>query len=242
LTLTLFARRLLHMKMGYGNGGWVRVDDDEWPGRLYVRLQKDSFGRWRTQDFYWRGDWRHIVGADLRELKLDALEEIINANSEVLEQRSAVVGPDLVTLAESLGVTYGTGAYAGQHCDECDAPLRGGSQLPPRWTGDWVALSWFAQHPGSRIKRPKFGLGKAEERDLTTKVPRLQRPTEGLTVEFLEHVKAAYVQALSQGKRPAPDLARQVGAGTSERTIHKWVAVARKRGIMPPGSRGKAGV
>lgn len=69
------------------------------------------------------------------------------------------------------------------------------------------------------------------------RVPRLQRPTNGLTDEFLRHVAAAYRQALSDGKAPAPELARQVGDGATARTIHKWVAIARQRNVMPPAAR-----
>ena len=67
-------------------------------------------------------------------------------------------------------------------------------------------------------------------------VPRLQRPNSGLTDEFLLHVRDAYRQALADGLHPAPELAQQVGDGATPRTIHKWVLIARQRGIMPPAA------
>lgn len=74
------------------------------------------------------------------------------------------------------------------------------------------------------------------------RIPRLQRPTERpLSADFLRHVAAAHRQAVSEGKAPAPELARQVGDGCTPRTIHKWVSLARERGIMPPAARRKAG-
>jgi hypothetical protein len=109
-----------------------------------------------------------------------------------------------------------------------------------------VALSYYAQFPDSRIARPK-----AHAKPLGTFVPRvvppLQRPTHGLTDEFLTHVRDAYEQAILRGLAPAPELARQIApdlpkANRPVRTIHKWVSVARQRGIMPAASRkGRAG-
>lgn len=71
----------------------------------------------------------------------------------------------------------------------------------------------------------------------TARVERLQRPTNGLTDDFLRHVAAAHRQAVLDRLAPAPELARQVGDGATARTIHKWVAIARQRGLMPPAAR-----
>jgi len=80
------------------------------------------------------------------------------------------------------------------------------------------------------------GLYPAESEE-PQEVPRLRRPEHGLTDDFLRHVADAYAQAVRQRKAPAPELARQVGDGATERTIHKWVYIARQRGIMPPSTR-----
>jgi hypothetical protein len=65
----------------------------------------------------------------------------------------------------------------------------------------------------------------------------------GLTVvsyEFLQRVAQAYTALVAQGERaPAPRLAEQSGA--TVHAVRKWIFTARKRGIMPPGRRGKAG-
>lgn len=230
------------MELHYGHGGWVRVTDDALPGDLYLRLAPDERGRWRTADFYLHGAWRPVVAADLRELDLSGIEEAILGDLDVLEREAGIHGPDLETLAASFATSYGSGVYGGRHCEECAAPLRGVSaRTPERWSGDWVALSWFAQYDGNPIRRPKI---EPTDRHhwAPGAVPRLQRPVGGLTDEFLEHVASAYRQAVLEGKHPAPELARQVGSGTSARTIHKWVSIARQRGIMPPASRqGRAG-
>jgi hypothetical protein len=223
------------MKISYGNAGWVQIVDKDLPGELFLKLEEDGRGRWRTRDFYLQGDWRHVVGADLRELDLTALEEIVQNRMNSLTSRARIAGPDTRTLIGNFATTYATAAYAGRHCEACDAPLRGlNPREPERWSNDWVALSWFAQHQDSRIKRPKRRSPSAKDVVSPSKVPRLQRPTAGLTDEFLQHVSDAYREALIKELNPAPELARQVGDNTSPRTIHKWVSVARQRGIMPP--------
>lgn len=233
------------MEIHFGNGGWVRVADEDLPGNLFVRLQPDERGRWRAVDFYLQGDWRHIVGADLREFDLSVVEEIASSRMPHISTRDEA-GPDLRTLASSYNTRYGPGVYAGRGCETCDAPLRGGSPRSiERWSNDWVALSWFAQRGGERrIARPKPKPHKDAPAFKPRKVPPLQRPTSGLTDEFLSHVRDAYEQAVAEGKAPAPELARQMGEPDAVRTVHKWVSVARspQRGIMPPASRrGRAG-
>lgn len=228
------------MEITYGNGGWVRVlDPDVLPGALYLRLDRSSeTGTWGVRDFYLEGEWRQVVGADLRELNLAGLVEIVLSEADHIEELAHVEGPDLRLLASYFGTRFGSGIYGGRHCEHCEAPLRGRRpREPERWSNHWVALSWFAQYQASRIHKPKPGrdtLGSYRPEG----VPRLQRPTAGLTDEFLGHVAAAYRQAVAEGKHPAPELARQVGDHTSDRTIHKWVAVARERGIMPRPKKG----
>jgi 8-oxo-dGTP pyrophosphatase MutT (NUDIX family) len=63
-------------------------------------------------------------------------------------------------------------------------------------------------------------------------VPPLTAPDSGLTDEFLRHVAAAYVAAVKAGLNPAPELARQTGRPV--RTVHRWIYIARKRGLLPP--------
>jgi len=167
--------------------GWVAFWDDDFPGRVFLRLEPDERGRWRVRDLVMRGEWRHIVPGDVRELNLAGMEEW--AQEQVTR------------LAEEFA--------------ESDGP-------PVDWGGLDELSGYYPEEPKD-----------------APRVPRLQRPTHGLTDGFLRHVADAYAQARRDRKHPAQELARQVGDGATERTIHKWVYVARKRGIMPPAARSR---
>jgi hypothetical protein len=68
----------------------------------------------------------------------------------------------------------------------------------------------------------------------------LTRPADGrLTDEFLRNMAGLYLATVEARKAPAPVVAE--AAGVSVRTVHGWVAEARRRGFLPPAVRGKAG-
>jgi len=221
------------MLASYGNGGWVCIDDEDLPGPLYLRFSKDDTGRWRTRELYLEGRWRHLVGADFRELALADLEAVILDGEEHLAGRAETPGPDLSRLAAHLATTWGPGAYSGDHCKGCGAPTnRRGRALR-----DWVALSWFAQYPNSGV--PQRKMPKGPKPPVEEQVPPIEAPRDGLTDDFLHHVAAAYRAAVRRRLRPGPELARQ--ARVSVRTVHRWIYTARRRKIMPPGQRGRVG-
>jgi hypothetical protein len=71
-------------------------------------------------------------------------------------------------------------------------------------------------------------------------LPAIEPPAgHRMTDDFLHTVARAYAIAALKGLPPAPAIAEQ--AGVSRRAVHKWVYTARKRGIMPPGTRGRVG-
>jgi hypothetical protein len=92
----------------------------------------------------------------------------------------------------------------------------------------WVADSWR----GGTDPRPPRPVVVPEEAIL----PKLRRP-DAITDEFLALVAAHYRRAVLEGRSPA--LALAGSAKVPVRTIHRWVYEARKRGIMPPGRRGR---
>jgi|HubBroStandDraft_2_1064218.scaffolds.fasta_scaffold11006_4 hypothetical protein len=68
----------------------------------------------------------------------------------------------------------------------------------------------------------------------------LEKPSDGrLSDDFLRRVAGIYAEAVAEKEAPAPVMAD--AAGVSARTVHGWIAEARKRGIMPPATRGRAG-
>jgi hypothetical protein len=69
---------------------------------------------------------------------------------------------------------------------------------------------------------------------------KLAKPASGrLTDEFLRDLAALYLTTVEAGKAPAPAIAGI--ANVPVRTVHRWVAEARRRGILPPAVKGKAG-
>jgi hypothetical protein len=93
--------------IGYGNGGWVRVDRDGLPGPLYLRFAQAG-GRWQVREMYLEcAEGGEIRARELRELPLAAIEALALAYSGNLEARSALPGPDLGTLASNYATTFG---------------------------------------------------------------------------------------------------------------------------------------
>jgi hypothetical protein len=194
--------------VGYGNGGWVRVDYAWLPGPMYLRFGADAEGHWHAREMYLDGEARPIEAADLRRLPLAAVETVVLADGgdNVIASRARIPAPDLSTLASYYAASFGT-------------------------ADDWVADSFRAQLPdGASLRVPKAPADKPVKRP---DVGPLSAPEHGLTDEFLRHVAAAYVAAVEAGKSPAPELARQ--CGRPARTVHRWVYIARQRGFLPPG-------
>jgi hypothetical protein len=226
------------MRVSYGNGGWVRVDGVGLPGPLYVPFANDERGRWRAVELYIDGHDTPLSTAMLRQLRLDLLEAAVLQYDNMATRRQTP-GPDLHRLAAHYATTWGKSAYDGQHCETCGGPIKGvrGRILALR---NWVAESWFAQLPASGIRQvPMPREPRALDAELE-ELPAIEPPAgHRMTDDFLHTVARAYALAALKGLPPAPAIAEQ--AGVSPRAVHKWVYTARKRGIMPPGTRGRVG-
>jgi hypothetical protein len=97
----------IRTSIGYGNGGWVRVERDGLPGVLYLRLAQAS-GRWQVREMYLEsGEGEEIRARDLRELPLAAIVALALSHHEHLAVRAAMPGPDLGTLASNYSATFG---------------------------------------------------------------------------------------------------------------------------------------
>lgn len=200
----------------YGQGGWVQFVGSDWPGPIYVRFVERD-GRLAVAELYLDGRGTPIRSTDLRHLDVSRLEAM--AASEWEHKGKPWVnepGPDLSRLA----------SYFGRHLATWDAE-------------HWVAQSFWAQLKGSGVEQAPMAQPPKRPPHFGAPRPPLRAPTHGLTDDFLREVAAAYNAAVRRRLRPAPTLAEE--AGVDHRTVHSWVAKARRRGIMPPGSRGKVG-
>ncbi|MGH3934865.1 MAG: hypothetical protein ACRDS1_07815 [Pseudonocardiaceae bacterium] len=201
------------MRLGIGNGGWVRVDDpDHLPGPLYVKLRPDSDGRWRTTELYLDGRGETLSGDLMRRLRLDRIEALA-ADPEVqssLEARSRLPEVPLSVLASHYATTFTDKAHG------------------------WVADAHRSQYPDSGVPEVERAADPVRSRD---EPPLLRAPDGGrLTDEFLRQVYRAYQAAVSRGEWPAPALAEQTGV--TPHAVRKWIYTARRRGIMPQGKQG----
>ncbi len=209
--------------MFLGNGGWVAVHGLpglEKGGCLYLRLAPDESGRMRMREVYVDGRGAVLDLGFLQALPVAALEAEAQAAAARILAKLDAPGPDLSTLASYFATT----------------------KVPSKVNeADWVALSMWSQIPGQevvkRVPRRRL-LERVARREIAQR--RLTTPPNGqLTEDFFRTLAAAYERAVAQGGNPAPVLAAE--AGVSPRTVHRWVYMARKAGVMPPGTRGVAG-
>jgi hypothetical protein len=101
----------------------------------------------------------------------------------------------------------------------------------------------------AQLARAVDATGVAEElpdwyRDLQRRryslTPRLRAPaSRPYPDSFYEDVASSYLACIESGTKPAPLLASYWRVPVT--TIHGWVKEARRRGILQPGRKGKAG-
>ncbi len=66
-----------------------------------------------------------------------------------------------------------------------------------------------------------------------------QSPAAGITDDFLRTVASAYGAAVARGERPNKALAAQ--SNSPQRTVERWVYLARKGGFLAPTQQGRIG-
>jgi hypothetical protein len=221
------------MRISVGNGCWVAIDDLGLPGPLYVRFGgTDDTGRLRVTEFYLDASQNRetpIEAGDLRELPLSGIEAVVNAElAEVVRKRADHPAPDLGTLASYFVTTFGN--------------------LPREVDNhNWVATSFAAQYnravwvgagfaPVPRVRRKERS---TSIREVDAEYRIQEGPVDGLTDDFLSQVARAYAAALARGERPNRTIAQQLNYPL--KSVQRWVYTARLRGIMPRGTRGRAG-
>jgi hypothetical protein len=202
------------LRLGFGNGGWIRVDDPQLPGPLFARLQPDQKdGRWVVTEVYIDGRGRPVTGGIFRRLDIATIEALANTEANTLRARAELPA---VRLSEAASYyAYGVG----------NRPRR-------NWAIDML-LSQFPDNDIAQVER-REDVGDP----MYAHVPPLRAPEGGLTDDFLREVARAYSAALLRKERsPAQSLAQQ--AGVPVRTVHRWIYTARQRRIMERGRQGK---
>lgn len=201
------------MRISIGNGGWIAVDGLGLPCLLYVRVRQAE-RRLRVVQVYLDGSESDGVdAAHLRSVPLSHIEAFVNDYRDDVAARLQLVAPDLATLASYYATSFGKADH-------------------------WVAQSFAAQLPGGKSvprarKRGRDALADSEFR-LVSGPGR-----DGLTDEFLRGVARAYSAARDRGEKPNVSIAEQTEYPV--KSVQRWVYLARQRGIMPRGQRGKVG-
>lgn len=205
------------MRATSGHSGWVQVRDDSLPGPLYLRFTEQPSGRLAVTELYLDGRGTPVRAETLRTLRLADLAAFITGDDSALRAWIDDPGPDLSRLASHFATNW----------------VR--RPKPPKEQPNWIADSFFAQYEDS--DRPQAPRARERRGDQQPSVPPLAAPTEGLTDDFLRHVAEAYRAAVLRGERPGVALSAQ--AQVAVKTVHRWVYLARQRGIMPPGQQGR---
>lgn len=202
--------------IGFGHGGWVRVDEGGFPGPVYVRYVNER-GRAVPVEFYVDGRGHELRSDMFRDVDLGGFTAWAMAGDDVwLPHSTSQPGPDLSRLASHFATGFGSQA---RH---------------------WVADSMRAQRQGSGVPQAPMGPEPDLEADEGDERPAPVVTSEnGLTDDFLKSVAANYLWAVRNRRRPAPFIASQVSF--SVRTVHSWISKARARGFLAPTTKGRVG-
>jgi hypothetical protein len=220
------------VRFGYGNGGWLRVDDlghlgVALAGPLYVRLRPTPSGRWRITELYLDNRGEPITGAMLRRLPVGDIEALAQSEGgdQHLDARDKLPAVPLDVLA-----SY----YA-----------HNGWRHPakPRAVRNWVVDAYWSQFDGSDVRKVSRHKDPQPSAGPPPPPPPLPLPDGTLTDGFLRRVAETYALHVARGEAaPVKRMWQDMGgadSGLSLAAVRKWVYTARQRGIMPRGRQGR---
>lgn len=204
------------MQIRYGNAGWVRLDDPDMPGPVYLRYRSEpQSGRPVLAEFYLDGRDQEIPTSLFRTLDLAGFTAwAMRDEGDWLEKSLLRPGPDLSRLASHFATSFG------------------------RQATHWVADSMRAQQTGSTVEQSPIGRGPKVREEPSQPDP-VKAPKNGLTDEFLRSVADNYAWAVKTRERPAVVIAEQTGYLV--RTVRSWIMKARDRGFLAPTTQGRVG-
>lgn len=203
-----------------GRGGWLRIVAPDLPAPVYARAVADEpTGPWRVGEL-------HIAGAltveEMRSIPLARLEAVFNEPNmaatltRLMSEMSGGEAKNADVPRDALGVLVPE-----PPADE--EPGRLFTFGPSREAGPGSAAAYFSNDAMVvTIPTPTFKLTSP------VKVPKTRKRPD----EFYREVASLFSLASATGSRPAARIAKANRVPTS--TVHRWVAEARRRGVMGP--------
>lgn len=219
------------IKVHQGHGGWERVELPglRLPGVLYVRTQRSDDGQHHITEVYLDGRGRSIPADEFRRIPLSRVEAVIQSE---FDEWAAVAGVDDDDVPPE---------WRYEIAWDAGPPGPDLSRLAAHYahraaeTSGWVADSLAAQTNGSGVEQVAFP-PEADAPKRPTRMPKLRRPKEGLTDDFLRQVASAFRIAVSLGKPPAQAIRAASVKPISYATAKSWIGLAREREFLeaPP--------
>ena len=222
------------VRLSPGNGGWVRYQTSRTPVVAYVRYV-DRDGQLVPVDLFMHGLNNTSLDTDvLRDITLGQIDAWVNTPGQANEirYRMKYPGPDLRVAASVYATNLGS-----THDGE---PLR----------RHWLDDMYWSQVPDSGVPKPRAKPVKrlddvpdevlAEERDAAFSLAKLNVPAaKPFGDDFYRAVADAYSALSEWTRKPAAEIADRTGVDVVR--VHKWIRVARQRGYLGAGRRGKVG-
>jgi len=210
-----------HWTVDYRPGGWARAQSGT--VQLYLHLQPDDANDRRLRIY------TAVLSAD-EPITEDLWRDVpISGIEHHLVSYAWLSSPEIDRALEALKQKMAVDGFTVQALEDYFA-----STPPLEVHGMIPSAAW-----GRKASVALRGQTLVDGKPLVDQFD-LKRPESGvLTDDFLRNVAGFYMAMVEVKESPAPIIAARTGA--SVRTVHGWIAEARKRGFLPPASRGKAG-
>jgi hypothetical protein len=201
-------------------GGWVRVSAAGGDAIVYMQLSRaDARQRLNVHVAMMRSA-SPISTHAWRNVPFEEIEEFANSTYGILTDEG-INPPRAVLLSPGSGDPL--------QLDDLDAYFGTAEEL--------------RKHDAAENRSPHvngFWLSDLSSRDPGEEPPSLKHPGRRITDEFLTDLAATYRWLVATDHNaPSTKIAEQTGAPVA--TARRWVAMARKKGLLPPGRPGRAG-
>lgn len=248
IIVSCYCAAAMALTFGVDRGGWVRYETDYDPP-FWLRLRPDERGRLQAVALYLEPAPRGLGARVLRQVPLTQAMGIANdvAVRELILEAIDEPGPD--TPQRTPGHRTIPLDRAGPRIDVTLADQGTASDALQVQANAEPALGTAVAHDATVSTTSHVGIddeliavhrqGLAVSEQRVSGVASGRKGPARKTDEFYRQLAAAYSSATRQSRRPAIDLAE--ANGVPVRTVHRWIAEARKRGFLPPGQKGRRG-